>query len=721
MVKNVFILLLCLCFRNAYGTTFYCLQISGNYTFSMGQDSKIMIKLDYKDFVIHKRDSFWVEGKFNLSRFYAFNDNFLADGLRIEIANTKGITIGNYNQGNGLYSQRCNGYAFMNPFNGANCINFGTNGAGTLCTSATMQFVKDSVYDNITPKNGHFAEQNGIYCEFNYPLQEAQLRLESPCYFNWNNNAKLQWFESNNGVDQWQPIDTGVLIYPAKSSYHGGTMFGEKRWYKVVCDSNPVKSKILEYTSKVFGPITFYLGLRMDSVVVINSKKCNEKPDVSLYWKNDSIFSQRGYPRAWVFFTPKDSANEQRWFLDTFSAHPFKINGRKLKAENGKPTPPDHLTLEKGKYKLMYDFTSWYGFNCKVYFDSFEIKDSFQSSFSPNITVISDVHCYGDSSGEVKVGVRSNDTAKIQVSYNNTTYYDTGKIFKSLTSGSHIFYIKDSRNCMVQEIVTLKNPLKFTVPIVPDTTLCNGQELFLSAFNQNATQYLWLNEDDSIGLSDTIRILQSGKYQIHWWDSNDCQAQQIIEVKREPLDVFHDFLIPSEAFISDTVYAVNTSIPRPSSYSWRFSDTGISTFATMPYTIGSVYPDTGYFQVRLSSRFKDCGYQLYKTIHIIGKSDTSKSNPKLGYKGPLIQSFSIDPNPNDGLNFTIKIQLRDTFNVSIYKLDPISGDIIGDIDLYGKKYYETHAFSDAFATGGVYYLKLIAGTESKTIKVVVAK
>lgn len=721
MVRKILLALLGLCLGNAQANTFYCLQMSGNYTFASGQDSKVMVKVDFQDFVSHKRDSFWVDGKFNISRFYEFNNNFLADGLHIEIANTKGITLGSYNQGNGLYGQRCNGYSFMNPFNGVGCANYALNGAGILCASVKMQFVKDSVYDFILPKNGHFAEQNGIYCEFDYPLQEAQLRLESPCYFNWNNQAKLQWFESKNGVDHWQPLDTGSLIYPAKSSYHGGVMFGEKRWYKVVCDSNPVKSKTPEYQSQIYGPVTFYLGLRMDSVVVHHGKKCNEKPEVALHWKSDSIFSKRGYPRAWVFFTPKDSANEQRWFLDTFSAHPFKINGRKLKAENGRPTPPTYLTLEKGKYKLMYDFTSWYGFNCKVYFDSFEIKDSFQSSFSPNISIISDIDCYGDSTGAVRVGAYSTDTAKIQISYNNTTYYDTGKIFKSLSSGTHIFYIKDSRNCLIEEAVILNNPPKFTVPIVPDTTLCNGQQLFLNAFNQHATQYLWLHEADSLGQTDTIRISESGKYQIQWRDSNGCQAQQHIDVKREPLDVFHDFLIPSEAFISDTVYAVNTSIPRPSSYNWKFSDTGVTAFAKVPYTIGSIYPDTGYFQVQLSSRFKACGYQLYKTIHIIGKSDTAKSNPKLGYKGPLIQSFSIDPNPNDGLNFTIKIQLRDTFNVAIYKLDPVSGDIIGDIDLYGKKYYESQAFSDPYATGGVYYLKLIAGTESKTIKVVVAK
>ena len=167
--------------------------------------------------------------------------------------------------------------------------------------------------------------------------------------------------------------------------------------------------------------------------------------------------------------------------------------------------------------------------------------------------------------------------------------------------------------------------------------------------------------------------------------------------------------------------AVNTSIPAPRWWKWEFSDQKIRAFQKSTFTLGTLYPDTGIYVVKLRARYNQCTYSLEKTIPILGTAVSNKSDPNLGYKGPLIQSFTIDPNPNDGYNFTIKVQLRDTANSVIYKIDPVSGDIVGDVDYRNKKYYESKAFTDMYATPGVFYLKLIAGTESKTIKVVVVK
>jgi hypothetical protein len=119
----------------------------------------------------------------------------------------------------------------------------------------------------------------------------------------------------------------------------------------------------------------------------------------------------------------------------------------------------------------------------------------------------------------------------------------------------------------------------------------------------------------------------------------------------------------------------------------------------------------------LHGNYTGCGYKLDKNITIIGSNDSNKMSDSYGYKGPLIQKFEIDPNPNDGQNFKIKVQLRDTANILIYKIDPISGDIVGDIDYYNKKYYEFTTFKSYTET--IFFLKLMAGEESKTIKVVV--
>lgn len=703
------------------GTTYYSTHFEGQYNFSSGQDSGIWIKLIYSDFTSSRKDSFWVSGHFNRDYQRQYADNFNADALLIEIRNAKGKLLGSYHQGNGLYTFVCGGRQFPSPLQGKSCENYNTYAAGDLCLLLGFEFVRDSLNDIITTKNGHYSEPLGIYCEFSNTNQESPLYLEAPCYFKDYTHAPLKWFESENGKTNWKFVDTGRILYPAKSSYYGGRMFNQKRWYKVFTDTNITKGNLMDYASQILGPVTFYLGATMDSVVVKNSNSCSQKPDVWLYWNFDSVFAKRGYPRAWVYFTPKDSSTEQRWFLDTFSEWPLKINGRVLKKENGWPTPPQNLIFTAGKYKLMYDFTSWYGFNCKIQWDSFEIADSFRRGFDIKPKILANVSCYNDSNGVVSFQMATSDSAKLWVSQNRLNYFSSGHVFDHLAGGIQNFVVTDSQGCEVAIPIEFNNPPPFTVPLVPDTTLCNGQILHLNAHHINARQYLWLLGQDTLGRQDTHSVHNAGTYAVLWQDSAGCKASQNIRVKREMLDVSHDFLIPSQAFITDTVYAVNTSIPAADSYSWSFSHKGITSFSSKPFILGTSYPDTGLFQIHLKSKYKACGFSLTKTIHIIGNNDTAKSNPKLGYRGPLIQSFSIDPNPNDGYHYTIKVQLRDTFAISIYKIDPVSGDIIGDIDYKGKKYYESTAFSDAFATPGIYYLKVIAGTESKTIKVVIAK
>jgi hypothetical protein len=239
--------------------------------------------------------------------------------------------------------------------------------------------------------------------------------------------------------------------------------------------------------------------------------------------------------------------------------------------------------------------------------------------------------------------------------------------------------------------------------------------------NINTHKYLWLLNSDTLANTDTITLEKEGKYTIIWENDSNCIDSGVCRITRKNLQVMHDYLTPSTARISDTVYAVNISQPLPDNCYWEFDKVNVHSFIYRKYTLGSLFPDTGYYALKLRSYFSGCGFTSIKNIHIVGNNDSTKPDKYFGYNGPLIQSFSIDPNPNDGWHFKLKIQLRDTFNVSIYKIDPVSGDIIGDIDLQKRKYYESTAFSSEFTNSGVFYLKLVAGSESKTIKVVVVK
>ncbi|MCC7297275.1 MAG: hypothetical protein IT244_02985, partial [Bacteroidia bacterium] len=425
MVKRYLLILLMLQAFISKATTYYHFTFDANYQYNPGQDSTLKIKWICRDFTGDFADSFFVKSHTKFGKHYAFTNNFAINTIDILVYNSKGVVIGNYNQGSGLYSFRCSGYPLIHPFNGNSCNNFNTFNAGNLCLTGNFIFVKDAVHDFISYKNGHFSDPLGIYCNWEAPNQETQLKLTSPCYFPYATSGKLQWQESNNGIDNWIDIDTGESIYPAKSSYTGGRMYNQNRWYRVVSKGNKVKNISGNYYSEIFGPVHFYLGAKLDSVILKAGTGCNEKPDVWLYYKADSLHKVLGNPRAWLLYKASDTSIEKRWFLDTFSEWPLKLKGRKIKPETGYPVPPEKVQLLKGKYKIMYDFASWRGFDCKLYFDSFTVRDNVIHEFTLTPTILSEEMCFGTKTASIKFKLNSADTFNIKISLDSQQYYDT--------------------------------------------------------------------------------------------------------------------------------------------------------------------------------------------------------------------------------------------------------------------------------------------------------
>lgn len=716
--KSILFSLFCAAFT-LFGNTYFYAGIQGNYSATSGQDSALKLRIIYVGFFENRYDSLMLKGGFAENRYLTFTDNFTADHITLELVNSKSVVLQRFNIGSSLGTPSCAGHCFPNPFSNQNCINLASQAAGICCLKFNFQFVKDSDADKLNARQGHFSDPWGIYCEFDAINQESPLYIQAPCYFgNFRKNAVITWYESQDGSTGWIPVDTGLRLYPAKFASNKGRFYNQKRWYKAVLDTNIVRSNTRNYSSEILGPIRFYLGAHLDSLSIKQVRKCNEHAEVTLFFDTAGIKNTKRPPRVWVFYKSSDTATEKRWFLDSMKESPFTLYGKKLYSESGRPAPPSTLLLPAGKYRLMYDFSAWNGYDCKLQFDTFEIKNTTFTPFEVKPIIVQNIQCYGDNNGAVKF---ASTLDSVMVSLDSLDFYDTSHIFTQLLANSHSYYVTNQKGCSYSSSFILNQPPAFSTSLPQDTVLCKEQALFIQATHPECKSYTWYSNSVKISDKDSLTLRQAGVYDLVFENAQACRDTQRIEIKYDSLVAVHDFLLASEAFITDTVYAVNTSIPAPKWWKWDFSDQRIQSFQKSTFTIGTRYPDTGYYTLNLRARYNQCVYSTQKTIHILGAGDSSKSDPNLGYKGPLIQSFSIDPNPNDGYNFTIKVQLRDTASIVIYKIDPVSGDIIGDVDYRNKKYYESKAFTDMYATPGIFYLKLIAGNESKTIKVVVAK
>src|SRR5205085_6454168 len=133
------------------------------------------------------------------------------------------------------------------------------------------------------------------------------------------------------------------------------------------------------------------------------------------------------------------------------------------------------------------------------------------------------------------------------------------------------------------------------------------------------------------------------------------------------------------------VYAVDHSVPKADRFTWKLPVTNIDSFTKEPYTLGMKFKDTGIYEIALKGDYGKCGFRCIKTVHIIADKDSSKIYNGKFSRGPLIREFYIAPNPNDGMDFKLVVKLRDTANIAIFKIDPITGNLIGDYSAGNKK------------------------------------
>lgn len=701
-------------------TTFVHFEFSASYNVTKGNDSNLFVRVHFYGLPAYFSDSFVASGVIRYSKNYQIPNDWTLQYLEIEFFNSKGLTLGRYRPGNGFNTSNCSGYRIDDPFNSNHCTDFRKDGGGILCGIINYHSVKDNQSDNIAYSFGHWSDPMGIYCAYDFANQESPLQLRRPCYFGYKNpHNGVLWYESPNGTDSWSFISAADTIYPARESYKGGQFFNVKRYYKVVTDTNWVKGIFSSYESAVFGPVRFYLGAKPEKIEKITPKGCNEKEDIVIKY-NDSFFSGKFSPMFWVFYKESDTSEEVRYYLGRNLKAPVNIFNVPVLKENGHPHKSNMIDYRPGYYRIRYDFTPWNGFDCKLESVLFKVENKNIDYFEPEFSIENNLRCFGDKNAKLLVSVRGRDTGKYHIIYRNSYSYLPLKL-DSLGSGVYSFGFGNGQGCEVTRDIKIDDPEKFFIKLKTDTLLCNGQYLNIVARHPLAVKYLWKWNSSEIGNKDSLTLDSSGNYTITWFNRQECQWTDTVKIRRNDLSVLHDVLIPSKSRLKDTLFAVNVSQPAPDSWIWKFDLPGVKCSLQKNYTLSCKFPDTGYYRLSVQSRFSGCGYLLNKQIQILGDSEQIKLQEKLGYRGPLIQSFSVDPNPNDGYKFKIKIQLRDTANILIYKIDPTSGDIIGDVDMYNKKYYESDAFSDEYCAAGVFYLKLIAGNESKTIKVVVVR
>lgn len=717
--QTTFFILFLLMMNISHANMRYFIEIKGNYTYTSGQDSTVKMVVHLTPFSgAEYTDTFWAKAGFNYVHRVSLPPGNYGYRVSISVLKANNALLGKYTAGNNWDNVICNGYENDYFFGGNHCIDYAAMNAGQLCAGIQFNFINDIHENKIGVINGHFSDPWGIYCDPDIPDQEGILQLTSPCHFNYLKGGKnIRWYESVSANGPWHFLDTGIRIFPAKISWKKGSkMFNQKRYYKAVADTAWITADA-NAESTVFGPVRFYLNSRPNSIVARN--KCSDTANgIFIMLKNDTL-SQTDEGVAVFLWTLPDTGSSERYYFGRFYRQ-TSINLQGLTAQTdpyfpANPTIGKTFDAKPGKYRIFVDFAPWRGFNCKVITDTVVVEKG--KTYLPYTAFSRRETCPGAANGAFVVSHRNHDPHDtVWQSFDSLNWSTAQDTFQNLQKGRYPVWLKNTYGCVKKHWSEVAGAEAFGYTLGIDTTLCNGQKINISAAHPNATQFQ-LQKDSVISKNTSVTLTDSGTYIFQWTNADGCIATDTAIIKRYNLNVAHDFLVPSKAFITDTVYAVDQSIPQPESMLWQW-DKPVSRYTKADsHSLKTLFKDTGMFRLTQFVRYKQCGFQLSKNVQIGNTADTGSSSSGYGYKGPLIQSFSADPNPNDGTNFNINVKLREKANIIIYKLDAVTGDIIGDIDYYNKSVYQIKAFQGSAA--GVFYLKLLAGDETKTIKVVV--
>ena len=176
--------------------------------------------------------------------------------------------------------------------------------------------------------------------------------------------------------------------------------------------------------------------------------------------------------------------------------------------------------------------------------------------------------------------------------------------------------------------------------------------------------------------------------------------------------------MPAQVKLPDTAWAIDHSRPKPLSNLWVQEQSAWKNARKENFSF--LINDTGIYPVTLVSRFDSgCTFRRTKMLKIVRANDTAGFLPQMGYRGPVIKSFLLKPNPSNGLQYQAVIALRDPTDVVFMLLDPVSGNT-----LRKKEFKKIQALAERLfdiETEGVYFIRMQAGNEIQTRKILIVR
>ncbi len=245
-------------------------------------------------------------------------------------------------------------------------------------------------------------------------------------------------------------------------------------------------------------------------------------------------------------------------------------------------------------------------------------------------------------------------------------------------------------------------------------TLCIGQAITLNVKNHGKSIQWFFNEIEDLAQKNKTEytVVNPGIYKAKVSNNTGCVVEKSFRLTNNQNALKADFILPTQAFVGDTIVALDITKPIPDRIIW-----------ILPSDIQIVYRDNnkamfipvvdGEKRIGMYAYAGSCENFLFRNIKIFKPEDINQTDSLYQYKARPITSASIYPNPNQG-KFSLIVRTKIPADLSIRIVRVVSGEVVHQATLAPQttdlNANHTYLF-DLNLRIGVYSLILDGGTQ----------
>lgn len=301
------------------------------------------------------------------------------------------------------------------------------------------------------------------------------------------------------------------------------------------------------------------------------------------------------------------------------------------------------------------------------------VKLTWPKALSATVS-LEDPKCTGDNNGKITLKVAGGNFPYTARNLSDSLTFKEVQVFEKLRAGTYQYSVNDKNGCQLSLPVKLAEPQALN-PIVFDAPkeVCRGQIVTLDAKNPNR-KIQWYKNGKADGDSVTHSISEPAEYSVSVKNTSGCEVTGKYTLVNNKNALKVDFILPTQAFIGDTIVALDITKPLPNKTVWIIPSDAQIENRTLDKCV-FIPTSEGEKRVGLYAYSGECESYLFRNIQIFDPKDIALTDTSYKYNLNPISTITVFPNPNQG-QFTLTILLKIPVDLQLKVIRIVTGELI---------------------------------------------